>query len=102
MPTSPKPKNPSGPKGWRVDPIPSCPAYQDGAGHTRIPVWLTKNGRHVADAEMILLPAAAELLAERLTNALCGFHSTLRALVHAHAMAKGPGVTVIAKHPHSS
>ncbi|MFD9218533.1 hypothetical protein ACFWDI_00525 [Streptomyces sp. NPDC060064] len=57
-------------KGWRVDPIPSRPAYKDDDGNVRIPIWLTKNGRHTVDTEMVLLPSEAELLSERLTAAI--------------------------------
>ncbi|MGW0731430.1 hypothetical protein [Streptomyces sp. NPDC002851] len=105
MPTTPRPKkprNPATPKGWRVDPIPSRPAYQGDAGHILIPVWLTKNGQHMADTDMVLLPAEAKLLSERLTNALCGSRSPLQELIRGRAVADGPGVTVVAKHPHFS
>ncbi|MEU9011098.1 hypothetical protein AB0D12_15200 [Streptomyces sp. NPDC048479] len=89
-------------KGWRMDPIPSRPAYKDDDGNVRIPIWLTKNGRHTADTEMVLLPSEAELLNERLTDAIGGPRSTLQALLHASVIARGPGVTVVSKLPHSA
>ncbi|MFF0063647.1 hypothetical protein ACFYRC_19275 [Streptomyces sp. NPDC005279] len=90
------------PKGWRLDPIPSRPAYKDEDGNVRIPIWLTKNGRHTADTEMVLLPSEAELLNERLTDAIGASRSTLQALLHAQIIAQGPGVTVVSKLPHSA
>ncbi|WP_406000108.1 hypothetical protein [Streptomyces sp. NBC_00829] len=89
-------------KGWRMDPIPSRPAYKDDDGNVRIPIWLTKNGRHTADTEMILLPSEAALLNERLTDAIEGPGSALQPLLHADVIAKGPGVTVVSKLPHSA
>ncbi|WP_406269621.1 hypothetical protein OHT93_16765 [Streptomyces sp. NBC_00191] len=89
------------PKGWRIDPIPSRPAYKDEDGNVRIPIWLTKNGRHAADTEMVLLPSEAELLNERLTNAIGDPPSNLQALHRAHVIAQGHGVTVVSKLPHS-
>ncbi|NUK09847.1 hypothetical protein HRW18_17935 [Streptomyces lunaelactis] len=90
------------PSGWRMDPIPSRPAYKDEDGNVRIPIWLTKNGRHTADTEMVLLPSEAELLSERLTDAIGDPRSTLQALLHAPVIAQGPGVTVVSKLPHSA
>lgn len=89
-------------KGWRMDPIPSRPAYKDTDGNIRIPIWLTKNGRHTADTEMVLLPSEAELLNERLTDAIGDARSTLQALLNAPVIAQGPGVTVVSKLPHSA
>ncbi|MET7617090.1 hypothetical protein [Streptomyces sp. NPDC005408] len=89
-------------KGWRMDPIPSRPAYKDEDGNVRIPIWLTKNGRHAADTEMVLLPSEAGLLNERLTDAIGDAPTTLQALLHADVIAKGPGVTVVSKLPHSA
>ncbi|MDQ0942622.1 hypothetical protein [Streptomyces sp. V1I1] len=85
-----------------MDPIPSRPAYKDEDGNVRIPIWLTKNGRHTADTEMVLLPSEAEFLSEQLTDALGGSPSSVQALLHAHVIAKGPGVTVVSKLPHSA
>ncbi|MEU3920011.1 hypothetical protein [Streptomyces sp. NPDC029004] len=90
------------PRGWRIDPIPSRPAYKDEDGNIRIPIWLTKNGRHAADTEMVLLPSEAELLNERLTNAIGDPPSNLQALHHAQVIARGHGVTVVSKLPHST
>ncbi|WP_406304344.1 hypothetical protein OHA61_21245 [Streptomyces sp. NBC_00885] len=89
-------------KGWRMDPIPSRPAYKDEDGNIRIPIWLTKNGRHAADTEIVLLPSEAELLNERLTNAIGDPPSNLQALHHAQVIARGHGVTVVSKLPHST
>ncbi|NUK03107.1 hypothetical protein HRW22_23195 [Streptomyces lunaelactis] len=85
-----------------MDPIPSRPAYKDEDGNVRIPIWLTKNGRHTADTEMVLLPSEAELLNERLSTALGGPRSILQDLSHPHVIAAGPGVTVVSKLPHSA
>lgn len=97
-----KPNQQPVPRGWRMDPIPSRPAYKDEDGNVRIPIWLTKNGRHTADTEMVLLPSEAELLSERLIDAIGGSPSSVQALLHAHVIAKGPGVTVLSKLPHSA
>ncbi|MFF3454501.1 hypothetical protein ACFYXH_09230 [Streptomyces sp. NPDC002730] len=51
---------------------------------------------------MVLLPSEAELLSERLTDAIGASRSTLQALLHAHVIAQGPGVTVVSKLPHSA
>lgn len=40
----------------KLDPIPSRPANIDEDGNIRIPIWLTPNGRHTADTEMVCLP----------------------------------------------
>lgn len=56
----------SGP-AWRVEPIPGRLAYRDENGRTRIPVWLVRNGRHVADTDIVLLPSEATLLRDQLT-----------------------------------
>ncbi|WP_405890423.1 hypothetical protein OG427_21560 [Streptomyces sp. NBC_00133] len=104
MPTNQRnPRKQPHAKGWRMDPIPSRPAYKDEDGNVRIPIWLTKNGRHTADTEMVLLPSEAELLNERLTDAIGDSPSALQAaLLHAHVAAKGPGITVVSKIPHSA
>lgn len=88
------------PKGWRLDPIPSRPALRDGEGNIRIPVWLTKNGRHVADTEMVLLPSEAELLRDRLTEAMVCTRSVLDGLlVDSPSTVLAPGVTLVHKTP---
>lgn len=105
MPTEPKkPRKPRPcvPQGWRVEPIPSRPAYRGEDGNVHIPVWLSQNGRHVADTEMVLLSSEAELLSERLTDAVGGARSILQELFHGQAVAQGPGVTVVSKLPHSA
>lgn len=84
-------------RGWRMDPIPGRPAYRDGEGNVRVPVWLTRDGRHVADTEMVLLPSEAELLGERLTAALDGEQTLVHKLFQGQAVAMGPGVTVVSK-----
>ncbi|WP_369374991.1 hypothetical protein [Streptomyces sp. cg36] len=102
MPTEPKNHRQQAPQGWRMDPIPSRPAYRDGDGRIRVPVWLTKDGRHMADTEMVLLPSEAELLSEQLTHAIGGSRSILQELFHGQAVVQGPGVTVVSKLPHSA
>ncbi|MBB5933767.1 hypothetical protein FHS42_000793 [Streptomyces zagrosensis] len=44
MPTEPKGDNRKAPQGWRMDPVTSRPAYQDGDGNIRVPMWPTENG----------------------------------------------------------
>lgn len=81
-----------------MDPIPSRPAYQDGDGNIRVPVWLTKNGRHMADTEMVLLPSEAALLADNLTNAMRdNSRSILHETFRESATALGPGVVFVSK-----
>ncbi|WP_188277074.1 hypothetical protein [Streptomyces sp. CBMA152] len=91
MPTKKQnPDNTPTPRGWRIDPVPSRPAYRDGDGNVRVPMWLARDGRHVADADMMLLPSEAELLSERLAAALRG-----AARSAARELFDGPGVTVV-------
>ncbi|MFD4631405.1 hypothetical protein ACFVYR_21470 [Streptomyces sp. NPDC058284] len=81
-----------------MDPIPSRPAYRDADGKIRVPVWLTKNGRHMADTEMILLPSEASLLADNLTNAMRdNSRSMLHELFRESATALAPGVVYVSK-----
>lgn len=80
-----------------MDPIPSRPAYKDDDGRIRIPVWLTKNGRHVADTEMVLLPSEAELLVDHLAKATGSNRSVLQELCRDRTMAQGPGVFLVSK-----
>ncbi|MFE6404213.1 hypothetical protein [Streptomyces alboflavus] len=98
MPTEPKNQRQKASQGWRMDPIPSRQAYQDDDGNIRIPVWLTKNGRHMADTEMVLLPSEAALLADNLTNAMRdNSRSVLHELFRESATARGPGVVYVSK-----
>ncbi|MFI1682729.1 MULTISPECIES: hypothetical protein [unclassified Streptomyces] len=98
MPTEPKSQRKKSPQGWRMDPIPSRPAYRDDDGNIRIPVWLTKNGRHMADTEMVLLPSEAALLADNLTNAMRdNSRSILHEIFRESATALGPGVVFVSK-----
>ncbi|MFF1694470.1 hypothetical protein ACFVXC_12685 [Streptomyces sp. NPDC058257] len=98
MPTESKNREQKAPQGWRVDPIPSRQAYRDGDGNIRVPVWLTRNGRHVADTEMVLLPSEAALLADNLTNAMRdNSRSMLHELFRESATALGPGVVYVSK-----
>ncbi|MEV0220014.1 hypothetical protein [Streptomyces sp. NPDC050704] len=83
--------------GWRMDPIPSRPAYKGDDGSVRIPIWLTKNGRHIADVEMVLLPSEAELLADRLAKAMGSSRSILHELFRESATALAPGVVLVPK-----
>lgn len=98
MPTEPKSDSQKAPQGWRMDPIPSRPAYRDNDGNIRVPVWLTKSGRHMADTEMVLLPSEAALLADNLTNAMGdNSRSMLHELFRENATALGPGVVYVRK-----
>ncbi|MFF8440470.1 hypothetical protein ACF07U_06260 [Streptomyces californicus] len=61
-------------------------------------MWLTKNGRHTADTEMVLLPSAAALLADNLTNAMRdNARSVLHELLRDSATALAPGVVLVSK-----
>ncbi|WP_156726916.1 hypothetical protein [Streptomyces apocyni] len=60
-------------------------------------MWLTKNGRHVADTEMVLLPSEAELLHDNVANALGDARSAVAALLRGSGAAFGPGVFVVPK-----
>ncbi|MFF4603566.1 hypothetical protein ACFY12_12600 [Streptomyces sp. NPDC001339] len=93
------PNGQSTPKGWRLDPIPTRKTYMDEDGNVRVPMWITRNGKHVADTEMALLPSEAELLSERLTEAIGVSRSIMHEMFHKHA---GPGVTVASKLPSSA
>ncbi|WP_436738558.1 hypothetical protein [Streptomyces sp. BBFR102] len=98
MPTEPKKDRQKAPAGWRMDPIPSRPAYRDDDGNLRAPLWLTKNGRHMADTEMILLPPEAALLADNLTHAMRdNSRSILQETFREGATALGPGVVFVSK-----
>ncbi|MEV3856673.1 hypothetical protein AB0J38_20380 [Streptomyces sp. NPDC050095] len=89
-------------RGWRLDPIPSRKAYRDDDGFIRVPMWIAKDGKHVADTEMVLLPSEAALLSERLTEALAGSLTITQELFHGDVLAEGPGVTVVSKLPRSA
>ncbi|WP_069884096.1 hypothetical protein [Streptomyces luteocolor] len=89
-------------RGWRLDPIPSRQAYRGDDGFIRVPMWISRDGKHVADTEMVLLPTEAALLSEHLTEALAGSLSIMQELFHGDALAEGPGVTVVSKLRHSA
>lgn len=98
MPTRPKNQSQKAPQGWRMDPMPSRQAYRDGEGNIRVPMWLTKNGRHMADTEMVLLPSEAALLADNLVKALReNTRSMLHELFRESATALSPGVVYVSK-----
>ncbi|GAA1940656.1 hypothetical protein GCM10009837_78470 [Streptomyces durmitorensis] len=98
MPTEPRNPEEKAPQGWRMDPIPSHHAYRDDDGNIRVPMWLAKNGRHMADTEMILLPSEAALLADNLANAMRdNARSMLHELFRESATALGPGVVYVSK-----
>ncbi len=98
MPTEAKNQRQSDPQGWRMDPIPSRQAYGDVDGNIRVPMWLTKNGRHMADTEMVLLPSEAALMADNLTNAMRdNARSVLHELLRDSATALAPGVVLVSK-----
>ncbi|MGY0061122.1 hypothetical protein ACWY4P_32035 [Streptomyces sp. LZ34] len=56
----------------------------------------------MVDTEMVLLPFEAELLSERLADAIGSARSIMQELFHRHAVAEGPGVTVVSKIRHSA
>ncbi|MEV8015074.1 hypothetical protein AB0O76_01680 [Streptomyces sp. NPDC086554] len=93
-----KPQQPVA-RGWRLEPIPSRPAYLDPEDNVRVPVWLSKNGRHVADTEMVLRPSEAELLRDHVDGALgeASAPSILHTLCRDNAMALWPGVVLVVK-----
>ncbi|MER6531131.1 site-specific integrase [Streptomyces sp. NPDC001508] len=76
-------------QGWRLDPIPSQKTYRDDDGFIRVPMWIARDGKHVADTEIILLPSEAAFLSEHLTEALAGSLSIMQELFHCHALAEG-------------
>ncbi|WP_369235066.1 hypothetical protein AB5J56_24785 [Streptomyces sp. R21] len=80
-----------------MDPIPGRLAEKDEDGRVHIPIWLTKNGRHVADTEMVLLPSEAQLLVEHLTKAMGSNRSVLHELFQDSAIALAPGVVLVSK-----
>ncbi|MFS0694477.1 hypothetical protein [Streptomyces nitrosporeus] len=98
MPTEPKKDRQKAPQSWRMDPIPSRPAYRGDEGKIRVPMRLTKDGRHMADTEMTLLPSEAALLADNPTNAM---RDNARPILHEifreSTPALGPGVVFVSK-----
>lgn len=61
-------------------------------------MWLTKNGRLMADTEMILLLSEAALLDDNLTNAMRdNSRSILHEIFRESATALGPGVVFVSK-----
>jgi hypothetical protein len=49
---------------WRIERIPGRPAHRTETGRIELPLWLSRNGRHVADASLTMtLDEAAELRA---------------------------------------
>ncbi|GCD37235.1 hypothetical protein OEIGOIKO_05020 [Streptomyces chrestomyceticus JCM 4735] len=98
MPTEPKKRSRTTPPDWRMDPIPSRRAYRDEDGNIRVPMWLTKNGRHTADTEMVLLPSEADLLVDNVTRAMRDDpRSMLRGRFPDSATALAPGVLYVPK-----
>ncbi|MFI9233365.1 hypothetical protein [Streptomyces rimosus] len=98
MPTAPKNRSRKTPPDWRIDPIPSRQSYRDEDGNIRVPMWLTKNGRHMADTDMILLPSEAALLVDGLVRALRDNpRSMLHELLRESATVLAPGVLYVPK-----
>ncbi|MFC7308472.1 hypothetical protein ACFQVC_30170 [Streptomyces monticola] len=86
------------PKGWRLDPIPSRTAYRDDDGNVRVPMWITRNGNHVADTEMVLLPSEVDLLRDQLADAMGSNRSLIQELFRGRTLsASGPGVVLVSK-----
>lgn len=48
-------------RGWRIDRIPSRPA-RAVEGRVAVPLWLVRDGEHVADVDLLLSAAEAEVL----------------------------------------
>ncbi|MFJ4771376.1 hypothetical protein ACIP88_20080 [Streptomyces uncialis] len=87
-------------KGWRVDLLPGRAAVQEMDGTVRLPVRVTRDGRHRADTDLVLTPPEAALLGRWLTGGLPrGPRSLLQELSRGHVVAAGPGVTVVSKLP---
>lgn len=80
-----------------MEPVLSRPAYRDEeTGCVRIPVRLSKNGRHVAETEMVLLPSEVALLHDQLTDAVAGTHSALHGLLTGRSgVTLAPGVVLV-------
>ncbi|HEY9412683.1 MAG TPA: hypothetical protein VIP77_24125 [Jiangellaceae bacterium] len=90
----------SAPKGWRLEPCPGREVHTDVHGQICVPMWISRDDEHVADAEMVLLPAEARLMSDRLTMAVGGARSIMQELFPESAIAaSGRGVTLISKLP---
>jgi hypothetical protein len=83
--------------GWRIEPIPTRPAYEDADGNVRVPIWLTNDGRHLADTEMVLRPSEAQLLSDRPVSALSATTSVVQELFRNSATMLAPGVALVRK-----
>lgn len=87
-------------RGWRVHLIPGLAVSRESDGKVRLPVRLTRDGRHRTDSDLVLTPPEAALLGRWLTAELPhGPRSLLQELGRGHVVAAGPGVTVVSKLP---
>lgn len=59
-------------RGWRIDRIPGRPVHRVVGGACVLPLWLLRHGRHVADLELLMSVADAELLGVQLSRAMEG------------------------------
>lgn len=58
--------------GWRIERIPGRPPHPTGDGRLALSLWLVRDGRHIADIELVMSPAEAEHLHASLCRALDG------------------------------
>ena len=58
--------------GWRIERIPGRPPHSTEDGRLALPLWLVRDGRHIADIELVMSPAEAEHLHASLCRALEG------------------------------
>ncbi|MEE4595774.1 hypothetical protein V2J94_28445 [Streptomyces sp. DSM 41524] len=80
---------------WRVERIPSQPPTRDEeTNHITIPVWITHDGRHKADAKLTLLPSEAVALFDQLGGLLRDRTARSNALNNQGSVL-APGVTLV-------
>ena len=70
--TDPRPGTEPCPQGWRIERIPGRPLRTAGNDRMALPLWLVRDGRHVADVELVMSLAEAEHLHAALCLALDG------------------------------
>lgn len=47
-------------RGWRIERIPGRPVHSLEDGRFGLPLWLLKDGKHIADLELSMSPAETE------------------------------------------
>ena len=88
------------PLGWRLEPSPGREVHRNASGTIRVPIWISRDDKHVADADLVLLPSEAQLMSDRLATAVGGMRSIMQELFRdSPVVASGPGITLISKLP---